>query len=552
MPKIFINIEINRMKKIYYFLTLAIMLVSCSTDKQTINKDYYSQIIHKDELSIQLDSTQKSKLATNYLIKGSTLQQKFQYAQAILEFQQALRYDSASAIIYDIAKSYYNLDKLDLAEEFTLKSLRKDSKFIPAMELLSDINLDKKNYKNAITIYNEIIKIKPTKKRKIYFAALNELINKKKAILLFKSLIIEYGDDIDILTHLAKLYKETNQFQKQIGILEKITELSNEPRYSDELLRAYLYQKDFNKSLLFLKNSINNNFFDEDLNYFYSIVGNFFLQDTSFKDTAIIKQYLKQIDNRFYFDWRINLISAYLSDKIGDTNKIRYFLSQTMKSDTSADVPLSIATFYAGKENHRKSIEILKKYKNKFSDNSQFPYLIALSYMQLDSNNKALIYLHKALEIDSSNTDIWGQIGFIYDKLKKYDSCDYAYTKVLLMKPQDIVVNNNYAYSLSERGVRLNEALKMSSKAIKAEPNNPVYLDTYAWIEYKLGDFKSALENLLAALKIENKNPEMFIHLGHIYLKLQLKNKAIMAWETALKLDSDNAELKELIKELTN
>ena len=44
----------------------------------------------------------------------------------------------------------------------------------------------------------------------------------------------------------------------------------------------------------------------------------------------------------------------------------------------------------------------------------------------------------------------------------------------------------------------------------------------------------------------------MFIHLGHIYLKLKQNNKAKEAWETALKLDSNNAELKKLLLKLTN
>ena len=46
---------------------------------------------------------------------------------------------------------------------------------------------------------------------------------------------------------------------------------------------------------------------------------------------------------------------------------------------------------------------------------------------------------------------------------------------------------NNYAYYLSLEGKNLKKARDMSSKTITSEPDNPTYLDTYAWILHLMG-----------------------------------------------------------------
>ena len=49
------------------------------------------------------------------------------------------------------------------------------------------------------------------------------------------------------------------------------------------------------------------------------------------------------------------------------------------------------------------------------------------------------------------------------------------------------MVLNNYAYFLSLEGRELEKALTMSSRAIALTDNNPTYLDTHAWVLFKLG-----------------------------------------------------------------
>jgi len=102
---------------------------------------------------------------------------------------------------------------------------------------------------------------------------------------------------------------------------------------------------------------------------------------------------------------------------------------------------------------------------------------------------------------------------------------------------------NNYGYSLSVRGVRLEEAMAMSKKALEKDPENGAYLDTMGWIYFKMGDYEKAREYIEKACQFQKNSAEIYEHLGDIYEKLMMKEEAIQMWEKALELDRGNLQL---------
>ena len=80
----------------------------------------------------------------------------------------------------------------------------------------------------------------------------------------------------------------------------------------------------------------------------------------------------------------------------------------------------------------------------------------------------------------------------------------YMYYEIAMyLWPKNMTALNNYAYGMATHGGDLSRAEKMSSTTIQAEPNNSVFLDTYAWILHLKGQdvlaefyLKKALENV--------------------------------------------------------
>ena len=106
----------------------------------------------------------------------------------------------------------------------------------------------------------------------------------------------------------------------------------------------------------------------------------------------------------------------------------------------------------------------------------------------------------------------------------KYYPSDSLYEVVLKADDQDAVVLNNYAYSLAERTnvhkEKLRYARRLSRKSLSMQPDNPAFLDTYGWINYRLGKYRTARKYIIKSLDIRPDHPVVVEHLGEVYLQL--------------------------------
>ena len=174
--------------------------------------------------------------------------------------------------------------------------------------------------------------------------------------------------------------------------------------------------------------------------------------------------------------------------------------------------------------------------------NSLSAYGFTLS--QLQENDEAIEYLNRALQIDPSNVNVLGQLGLIYNNLEMMAESDSLYELALQIDPQNALINNNYAYSLSERDLEIERALEMIEIAMAADSSNSSYLDTYGWIFFKLGDYNKAYYYIKKAIDVDGENNAVLLeHLGDVMFMQGKKEEALDLWKKALELDSSNETL---------
>ena len=104
-------------------------------------------------------------------------------------------------------------------------------------------------------------------------------------------------------------------------------------------------------------------------------------------------------------------------------------------------------------------------------------------------------------------------LGEACNEQKRYAESDHAFESALLIAPNHPIALNNYSYYLSLREEKLELAEKYITRCIAIEPNSSTFLDTYAWVLYKLGRIDEAIEVMKKA--IENgggDNPEILDH----------------------------------------
>lgn len=128
-------------------------------------------------------------------------------------------------------------------------------------------------------------------------------------------------------------------------------------------------------------------------------------------------------------------------------------------------------------------------------------------------------------------------LGDLYNTKGEFSNSDKAYDEVLKLDPNNALVLNNYAYYLSERNERLEDAEKMSRKSNQLEADNPSFLDTYGWILYRLGKYDEALEWIGKAIEHGGEKSGVIIeHQGDILFKLGRPEQAKASWLKAKEL----------------
>jgi len=198
--------------------------------------------------------------------------------------------------------------------------------------------------------------------------------------------------------------------------------------------------------------------------------------------------------------------------------------------------------------------------------------LAAISlYSQTGQYNQAIQYINACLELLQPNQTEWLQLS-----MKKANIYTMAYAqtadeqylqqavglmeKLLEAMPNNHTAMNNLAYMLADNKQQLEKALEYSRKACQMEMGNPIYLDTYAYIQCLLGHFEEAHQALLRTIQLhEARNEpipwEVYKHIGMAQEGLGKKPEAVSAYRKAVESagipDKEKEALEKKIQELS-
>jgi len=116
-------------------------------------------------------------------------------------------------------------------------------------------------------------------------------------------------------------------------------------------------------------------------------------------------------------------------------------------------------------------------------------------------------------------------------------AAEYAYEDALAADSTNAMALNNYAYSLAEREVDLEDALQMAERAVAFTPDRAAYLDTLGWIHFKLGNLSEARRWIEKAVATGDASAAVHEHLGDVLDALDRSSEAEKHWERAIELD---------------
>jgi Flp pilus assembly protein TadD len=145
---------------------------------------------------------------------------------------------------------------------------------------------------------------------------------------------------------------------------------------------------------------------------------------------------------------------------------------------------------------------------------------------------------------------LYFNLGTVYDKLNRFDDVERVMETAIKLDPHHADALNYLGYSYAERGVKIDQALSLTKRAVMLKPSNGYYVDSLAWALYKSGSLSEALTEMKRAVALAGDDPVLYEHLGDIYAKQRNLSDAREAWLHALELDPSNSKLMERFREL--
>lgn len=198
-------------------------------------------------------------------------------------------------------------------------------------------------------------------------------------------------------------------------------------------------------------------------------------------------------------------------------------------------------------------IEEAKAYYERLYQLTKKPeYILKIAQIEADIGNlnKAHKLLKNLAEENKTDEKVLFSLAVISDKLGLENETITYLKKVIEINPDNSAALNYLSYIYANRGENLEEALELIKKALKLQPKNPAYIDTYGWVLFKLRKYKHACKILEKAYTLSNRDPVVEEHLGECYYYTGKWHKAKELLENAIKKMQSNPKSIEGEKEI--
>lgn len=578
------------MKRNYKLILLCILslgVLPLSAQKKKKNKDN-----EEDKKVTYVLSGQGSELnAERLFFDGQREKIVGNIELAYENFAKAIKQNpKLDAAYYEMAQIEQLGSKYDLSKASIQKALELSPNNIWYAQFYANVLATQNNFTEAAKIYHELRLKNPEFYDFSYREAYYYILGKdyKKALNVYDELEKEVGIQPDISLQKHKLYNELKDSEKALTELIKVysldtTDLEMKSKIAEFYIEIGQEEKGIKTYEEILNQDKNNIIALTSLADYYSTKGN--------KEKTLYYQEKAFSNPEIPIDAKISVLYNYIQffDKRKEDIPDAYKLSDLLiKAHPQEAKGYSIAGDLRNLNNepekaleyYNKSIEKqkdifsvwqqiffinsdLKKYeelKNKTEEaKTYFPnqalvyFFNGLAHQQLKDNDKAINAYNRGVKMTGENNLLKGQfyanLGNAYNDIKEYSKSDESFDKALEVNPKDAYSLNNYSYYLSLRSEKLDKAAEMSLRSNELEPNNSSFLDTYAWILYKKGDYKQALEYQEKAITASEKLSDTLLeHLGDILYKLGKKNEAITKWKEA----KDHGEGSEFLQKKIN
>ncbi|MCZ6668604.1 MAG: tetratricopeptide repeat protein [Gammaproteobacteria bacterium] len=161
--------------------------------------------------------------------------------------------------------------------------------------------------------------------------------------------------------------------------------------------------------------------------------------------------------------------------------------------------------------------------------------------------NDAMDVYSTALDIVPGNSDLLYARALAAEKVGRIDILENDLKTILETEPNNAHALNALGFTLADQTDRYEEAYDYLKRAIEIMPDDAAIIDSYGWINYRLGNYEEAIRLLRNALS-RFDDGEIAAHLGEVLWVSGNQEEAKTVWKKALKKAPDDTLLQEIME----
>lgn len=413
--------------------------------------------------------------------------------------------------------------------------------------------------KEAIAALEELIKKSPTDEENALIAQQEiymKMEDAKSAIAIAEILIKKYPKEGKYYSNLASIYSDNNQPEEAYKVYQEgIAKFPNEPTLQYGMALYHLKKKELALYDEYITRAILNPDVDERIQaetlrrYLADV------DDDSLRKANALITAKKLLEQQPESELMQSIYGQILVRNNQPEEAARYFKMALATNPSQFEIWQELLLANITANNTDSLLVNAKKALRYFPNSAIIYYFTGIGYLGQKEYTQSIKNFNRAIELQPEDNalllaDMYSSLAEAYNNIKEYPRSDSAFEKSLRLNHDNASVLNNYSYYLSERGLRLEAAERMSKRSLELRPGEATFLDTYGWILYKQGKYSEAKKYIEEAiLKSQNADGTLWDHLGDINYKLNNVAEAVQNWLKAKEKGTENILIDKKIKD---
>jgi tetratricopeptide (TPR) repeat protein len=244
----------------------------------------------------------------------------------------------------------------------------------------------------------------------------------------------------------------------------------------------------------------------------------------------------------------------YLGKVYEDTQQVSLSLYYYLKANSlqpDLDLMLHIGYLYGVKKEYPSAMKYFNMASAKEPANARPYFFKGLVSIWQEDYAMAERNIQRAISLDEKSETYYFYLAIVMEKMSKLDMAINSLEKAIKYNPKSARAYNYLGYLYADNNMKIDESLNLIQKALELEPGNGAYTDSLGWVYFRKGNYKLALEKLLAAEELLRKanspDPVVYDHIGDAFLKLGKLDSALRYWNKSndmKKTDAVESKLK--------